>query len=250
MRRGSPRCSDRDEPDALSREHLSAARLAGWVWTAWRRGRLALKGCPNPASPPMPQPAGLVIRRHNLAARPGPGNCLFWTNSSTRLPKCGSGSAGPAHLTAPASRGGAPAAPLPKRVPGAERGARRGRLGSPRAAPARPRGGTDPAPTGPGQAECPGRPVGPRHPYPQDMVALGAAAGDVDALRGAHGRKRAATGTWHRALPPPGARRGPTAAARGHGRAPVRRLSPPGGRRWRRHVRGGGCRRCWTGRVN
>lgn len=63
-------------------------RLAGWGVNSvcWRRGRLALKGCPSPASPPVRQPAGLVTGRHNVAARPGPENCLSGTNSSSRLP--------------------------------------------------------------------------------------------------------------------------------------------------------------------
>lgn len=171
-----------------------------------RRGRLALKGCPSPASP-----AGLVTGRHNLPARPGPWNYLCWTNSFSKLPRSGSGSAGLAHLTVPTSRGGAPTAPLPKRVPGAERGARRGRPGSSQAAPARPRGGTGPAPT----AQRSGCPAGPRRPYPQDVVALRAAAGDVDALRGAHGRKRRDGDVAPRAAPAPrqagpyGGREGP-----------------------------------------
>lgn len=111
------------------------------------------------------------------------------------------------------SRGGAPAAPLPERVPGAERGERRGRPGSPRAAPARPHahgpppgwvsGAPDwaapPLPAGRGSPRCRRRGCrcSARRPWPQTRRD-----GDV-ARRAAPARRRA----------------GPTAAARGHGRA-------------------------------
>lgn len=228
----SPRCSAQAKAEALSRESGAQPRLAGRAVSSvcGRRGGLASKAAQAQHRPQSASPGG------HTEAQPGgttrPGICLFWTNSFSTLPQSGSGSAGPAHLTAPraAAEPRRPRCPSASPRPSGESG---------EAAPGAPgplqRG---PTPTGRRRDECQGRPTGPRRPYPQDVVALGAAAGDVDALRGAHGRKRAATGTWHGALPPPGAGR---ALRRPRGATAARsRLPPPGGRVRRRHVRGGG----------
>lgn len=212
-----PMMHDQDQPGALSRGTRAAqTRGRGVNSVCRRRGEAASPSKAAPTQHRLPR-AGPVTGRHSLAARPGPENCLFRTNLSPASPN--PGAAARARRTSPSREPQrSPAGPAAPARP-------RGRAGSP--------GGTGPAPTGRRQAEYPGRPAVPRRPYPQDVVALGAAAGDVDALRGAHGRERAATGTWHRALPPPGAGRGPTAAARGHGRAlrlqPCRPLAVEGG---------------------
>lgn len=82
----------------------------------------------------------------------------------------------------------------------------------------------------------------PRRPHPQDVVALGAPAGDLDALRGAHGGRRcsaqspgAGRGTPRPA--PSAARQGRARAARGACREdapPAPAAAPPAGQPRRR----------------
>lgn len=82
--------------------------------------------------------------------------------------------------------------PVRRRFPSG--GARRGRRS--RGAPGLPRRERPPVPRA--AAGLTARPPL-RRPYPQDVVALGAPAGDLDALRGAHGRARAAARLPHKA---------------------------------------------------
>lgn len=131
--------------------------------------------------------------------------------------------------------------PVRRRCPSG--GARRGRRS--RGAPGLPRRERPPGPRA--AAGLTARPPL-RRPYPQDVVALGAPAGDLDALRGAHGRARAAARLPHKAprtgdvalapslslpLPlPPGSGAGEWGGA-GEGRARGmpgdRAAAPPGG---------------------
>lgn len=98
-------------------------------------------------------------RPAHTEAQPGgttrPGDLFILHQFFLQTPPVRERQRGPAHLAAPRSRGAAPAAPLPQRVPG-----------PPRATPARPHGGTGPAPPGRRRAQCPGRPAGRRRPYP------------------------------------------------------------------------------------